>query len=67
MSIDMISKYINNKNKRNLILALISIIVGLLLIFNPGSVILTYLKVTGVYLVSVSILSIIDYFKKKKV
>ena len=67
MSIDMISKYINNKNKRNLILALISIIVGLLLIFNPGSVILTYLKVTGVYLVSVSILSFMDYFKKKKV
>lgn len=67
MSIDMISKYINNKNKRYLILSLISIIVGLLLIFNPGSIILTYLKITGVYLVGVSILSFMDYFKKKKV
>ena len=67
MSIDMISKYITNKNKRHLILSLISIIVGLLLIFNPGSIILTYLKITGVYLVSVSILSFMDYFKKKKV
>lgn len=67
MSIDMISKYMNNRVKKNLILALISIIVGLLLIFNPGSVILTYLKVTGIYLVIVSVLSFMDYFKKKKV
>ena len=67
MSIDMISKYINTKNKKYIILFIISILIGLLLIFNPGSVILTYLKVTGVYLVIVSILNFMDLFKKKEV
>ena len=43
MSIDMLSKYINLKNPKNLVLCILAIILGLLLIFNPGSVILTYL------------------------
>lgn len=60
MALEMITKYINLKNKKYLILSLIAIVVGLLLIFNPGSVILTYLKVTGVYLIVVSIFTFID-------
>ena len=67
MSIDLISKYINLKDKKHLILSIISILVGLLLIFNPGSIIMTYLKVTGVYLIIVSILNFIDIFKLNKV
>lgn len=66
MSIETISKYNNTKNKKYLILALISILVGLLLIFNPFSIILTYLKVTGIYLVVVSILYFVDYIKENK-
>lgn len=52
------------KRIKYLILALVAVIVGLLLIFNPGSMILVYLKVTGIYLVIVSILYVIDVFKK---
>lgn len=66
MSIDMLSKYINLKNPKNLVLCILAIILGLLLIFNPGSVILTYLKITGIYLVIVSILLIIEYLKERK-
>ena len=66
MSIDMLSKYINFKNKKHLLLSIISILVGLLLIFNPGSIILTYLKITGIYLVIVAILSLTDYLNNKK-
>ena len=69
MACDMLVKYINLKEvldinrKKYLILALIAITVGLLLLFNPGGVIYTYLKITGVYLVLVSVLYFIDYFK----
>lgn len=65
MSIDMISKYANLKDKKHLILSIAAILIGLLLIFNPGRVILTYLKVTGVYLVIVSILNFAELLKKK--
>ena len=66
MSIDMLAKYINLKNPKNLVLCILAIILGLLLIFNPGSVILTYLKITGIYLVIVSILFFIEYLKERK-
>lgn len=69
MACDMLVKYINMKEitginrKKYLLLSGIAVIVGLLLIFNPGSVIYTYLKITGVYLVIVSVLHFVDYFK----
>lgn len=72
MASDMIVKYLNSKNiininrKKYLILALIAIIVGLLLIFNPGSVIYTYLKITGIYLIIVAILNFLEYIKSPK-
>jgi len=72
MACDMFVKYIGLKDavdiKRNkyLILALIALLIGLLLIFNPGSIVYTYLKITGVYLVVVSVLYFIDYFKSMK-
>ena len=65
MSIDMISKYISFKTKKYLILFILAILVGLLLIFNPGQVILTYLKITGVYLVIVAILNFVELIKNK--
>lgn len=72
MASDMFIKYLNLKNIVNiksgkyLILSIIAILVGLLLIFNPGCVILTYLKITGVYLILVSILYFVDFFKSVK-
>ena len=66
MSIDMLSKYLKLKNKKHLLLSLIAILIGLLLIFNPGSIILIYLKITGIYLIVVSLLLIADYLNKTK-
>lgn len=72
MACDMLVKYlqlkevININRKKYLVLAIIAVLVGILLIFNPGSIIYTYLKITGVYLVVVSILYFIDYFKEIK-
>ena len=69
MACDMFVKYLNMKeevsiNRRKyLILCLVAVIIALLLIFNPGSSIFVYLKITGVYLVLVSVLHFVDYFK----
>lgn len=71
MASDMFVKFIQLKGvvnihrRKYLVLGIIAIVVSLLLIFNPGSVIYTYLKVTGVYLIVVSILSFMEYFKKE--
>lgn len=70
MACDMLIKYIRLKDvihvkrKKYLILFLIAILIGLLLIFNPGSVIYTYLKVTGVYLILVAVLYFVDFIKE---
>ena len=73
MAVDLFAKFIMYKGDKShgrmlyLLLGFLAIIVGLLLIFNPGSVIYTYLKVTGIYLIFVSCLYIASYvvsFKK---
>ena len=74
MAIEMWVRYVNLKEVVNirrgkyLLLGFVAIIVGLLLIFNPGGVILTYLKVTGIYLILVSLLyfSLCFHFLKEK-
>ena len=66
MGLGMLTKYINLKDKKYLVLALIAIIVGILLIFNPGHVIFVYLKVAGIYLILVSLLSFFEMTKKKE-
>lgn len=74
MAIEMWVRYVNLKEVVNirrgkyLLLGFVAIIAGLLLIFNPGGVILTYLKVTGVYLILVSLLyfSLCFHFLKNK-
>lgn len=69
MACDMLVKYITLKNVLNIkrgkyfILFLLAIIIGILLIFNPGSVIYTYLKITGVYLILVAIFCFMDLVK----
>jgi uncharacterized membrane protein HdeD (DUF308 family) len=69
MACDMFVKYLQMKDieginrKKYLILFFVALVIGLLLIFNPGGVIFIYLKITGVYLVVVSVLHFVDYFK----
>ena len=56
----------NIRRGKYLILGLLAIIVGLLLIFNPGSVIYTYLKITGWYLILVALLYGYSFIKMNK-
>ena len=69
MVFDMFVKDLKMKEKvsikrwKYLILCLVAVIIALLLIFNPGSSIFVYLKITGIYLVVVSVLHFVDYFK----
>lgn len=69
MACDMFVKYLQNKGaegvnrKKYLILFFVALIIGLLLIFNPGEVTFVYLKITGVFLVVVSVLHFVDQFK----
>lgn len=69
MACDMFVKYLQMKDieginrKKYLILFFVALVIGLLLIFNPGGIIFIYLKITGVYLVVVSVLHFVDYFK----
>lgn len=76
ISCDMFGRYMQRdrdiKNEkwfivyRYLILAIVALIIGLLLIFNPGDVIFVYLKITGLYLIIVSVLHFFDLFKSYK-
>ena len=66
MALDMFIKYFRLKNKKYLILALIAILVGLLLLFNPGRMVVIYMKVTGLYLIVVAVLCFIELFKKNR-
>lgn len=70
MSMSLVIKYIELKEYigfrrlKYLYLALIAVLIGCLLIFNPGSVIFIYLKITGIYLILVSLMCFFDLFKK---
>lgn len=72
MAVDLLIKYVESKEIdgtyrwKYLILGLLACVVGLLLIFNPGSVIYTYLKVTGVYLILVAVLYFYGFVKSLK-
>ena len=76
MACDMLVRYIQRDKDikdekwfvvyRHLILSGIALIIGLLLIFNPGGVVYVYLKITGIYLIVVSFLHFMDLFKNFK-
>ena len=66
MATSSITKYFDRKITGNLIVSIISIILGILLIFVPKSVMYTLFKVVGVYIIVMIILDFIDYKKNNK-
>lgn len=68
MAVEMWVRYVhlkdvvNVRRRKYLLLGGLAMVIGILLIFNPGHVILTYLKVTGGYLVLVSLLYFMECF-----
>lgn len=66
MATSSIAKYFDRKITGNLIVSIISIILGILLIFVPKSIMYTLFKVVGVYIIVMIILDFIDYKKNNK-
>lgn len=66
MATSSITKYFDRKITGNLIVSIISIILGILLIFVPKSIMYTLFKVAGVYIIVMIILDFIDYKKNNK-
>ena len=66
MATSSITKYFDRKITGNLIVSIISIILGILLIFVPNSIMYTLFKVVGVYIIVMIILDFIDYRKNNK-
>lgn len=66
MAMSSITKYFDRKITGNLIVSIISIILGILLIFVPKSIMYTLFKVVGVYIIVMIILDFIDYKKNNK-
>lgn len=65
----MIIRYITEKKMfgvkslKHLVIGIISIIVGILLIFEPWFGVFTYLKITGVNVILISLLNIFEVFQ----
>lgn len=66
MATSSITKYFDRKITGNLIVSIISIILGILLIFVPKSIMYTLFKAVGVYIIVMIILDFIDYKKNNK-
>lgn len=60
MAISSITKYFQAKRIGNIVIGITSIILGVLLIFLPGSIMYICFKVTGIYLLITIILDLID-------
>lgn len=60
MGLSSLTKYFSHKNKINLIMSIISLLLGVLLILLPGSIMNICFKVTGIYLLVTIILDLID-------
>jgi uncharacterized membrane protein HdeD (DUF308 family) len=52
--------YFSSKRNGNLVIGIASFILGILLIFLPGSVMDVLFKITGAYLLLIMILDLID-------
>ena len=66
MATSSITKYFDRKITGNLVVSIISIVLGILLIFVPKSVMYILFKVVGVYIIIMIILDFIDYMKNNK-
>lgn len=66
MATSSITKYFDRKITGNLIVSIISIILGIFLIFVAKSIMYTLFKVVGVYIIVMIILDFIDYKKNNK-
>ena len=63
MAISSLTKYFDFRNKGNLIITIISLVLAVLLMFIPRDIIYIIFKITGFYILVMFILDFIDYKK----
>ena len=63
MAISSLTKYFDFRNKGNLIITIISLVLAVLLMFIPSDIIYIFFKITGFYILVMFILDFIDYKK----
>lgn len=66
MGISSLSKYFDNKKLGNIIISIISFILGLLLMFISKDVMYIFFKISGCYILLLIIFDFIDYIKNKR-
>lgn len=59
--ISSLTKYFNLKRTGNLVMGILSLLLGVLLIIVPGDIMYIFFKITGIYLLVTIILDLIDY------
>ena len=67
MATSSITKYFDRKITGNLIVSIISIILGIVLIFVPKSIMYIFFKITGIYIFVMVILDFINYKKTNEI
>lgn len=65
MATSSFTKYFDYRIIGNLIVSIISVVLGVLLIFVPKSIVYILFKITGVYILIMLLLDFIDYKKRK--
>lgn len=67
MGISSLIKFFNYKITTNVVVAIISIILGIVLIFVPKSIMYIFFKITGIYIFVMVILDFINYKKTNEI
>ncbi len=66
MGVLLLIKFFTKKDKKYIILSLLSFLLGIILIFRPELSIYTYFKITGTYVILVAIFYFLEYLKELK-
>lgn len=67
MGVSSLIKFFNYKITTNVVVAIISIILGIVLIFVPKSIMYIFFKITGIYILVMVILDFINYKKTNEI
>lgn len=67
MGVSSLIKFFNYKITANVVVAIISIILGIVLIFVPKSIMYIFFKITGIYILAMVILDFINYKKTNEI
>lgn len=67
MGVSSLIKFFSYKITANVVVAIISIILGIVLIFVPKSIMYIFFKITGIYILAMVILDFINYKKTNEI